>query len=279
MSFTPDRSGFVDVPGARIAWRSTGSGRAMIMIHAGIADQSMWDDDIPALTAGHQVVTYDTRGYGATTESPTAFSNRADCIAVLDHLGIDRAVVLGVSRGGHIALDTAIEYPDRIAGLIVVNGGLGGGLETEPTPEELALFESEEPLYEARDWAGIADLDVRLWVDGVGQPADRVPLAIRERVRTMSLANYVAEHPEGEPIVLDPPAAGRLADVRVPTLVIVGELDTTGTRAAMNAVAAGIDGARLVIMPGVAHLPNLEQPERFRALVLELLDAVDALAA
>ena len=129
---------------------------------------------------------------------------------------------------------------------------------------------------EARDWAGIADLDVRIWVDGIGQPPTRVPAHIRERVRAMSLANYVAEQPVGDPIVLDPPAAGRLSEITVPTLIIEGELDPSDTHAAADALAAGIAGARRVTMKGVAHLPNLERPDDFRRIVRDFLASVGA---
>ena len=275
MSFSPDQSGKVQVPGATLFFESTGRGHALVLVHAGICDQSMWDDDVPSLAGGHQVITYDTRGYGATSSTEVAFSNRADLIAVLDHLRIERAALLGCSRGGSIVLDTTLEFPDRVSALIWVNGGLGG-LEHEPTPEEMALEASEEPMAEAKDWAGIADLDVRLWVDGVGQPPTRVPAPTRERVRAMSLANHVAEHPYGDPIVLDPPAAGRLGEVSAPTLIIEGELDVSGVHAAADAMASGITGARRVLMKGVAHLPNLERPDDFRRIVRDFLASVGA---
>lgn len=275
MSFSPDQTGKVEVPGATLFWESTGRGHALVLVHAGICDQSMWDDDVPSFAGGHQVITYDTRGFGATRSTDVAFSNRADLIAVLDHLKIERTALLGCSRGGAIVLDTTLEYPDRVSALIWVNGGLGG-LEHENTPEELALFESEEALVEARDWVGLADLDVRIWVDGVGQPPTRVPAHVRERVRALTLANYVAEHPSGQPIVLDPPAAGRLGEIAVPTLIVEGELDPSDTHAAADAMATGIVGARRVTMKGVAHLPNLERPDDFRRIVRDFLAAAGA---
>jgi pimeloyl-ACP methyl ester carboxylesterase len=129
---------------------------------------------------------------------------------------------------------------------------------------------------EARDWAGIADLDVRIWVDGIGQSPTRVPAQVRERVRAMSLANYRAEQPSGQPIPLDPPAAGRLGEVTVPTLIVEGELDPSDTHAAAAALEAGIPGARRVTMKGVAHLPNLERPDDFRRIVRDFLASVGA---
>lgn len=275
MSFSPDQTGKVEVPGATVFYESTGRGLALVLVHAGICDQSMWDDDVPSFAGGHQVITYDCRGYGASRSTDVAFSNRADLIAVLDYLKIERAALLGCSRGGSIVLDTTLEYPDRVSALIWVNGGLGG-LEHQPTPEEMVLFESEETMEEAKDWAGIADLDVRVWVDGVGQPPTRVPAHIRERVRALSLANYMAAQPSGQPIPLDPPAAGRLSEIAVPTLIVEGELDPSDTHAAADALATGIAGARRVTMKGVAHLPNLERPDDFRRIVRDFLASVGA---
>jgi len=275
MSFSPDQTGKIEIPGATLFYESTGRGHALVLVHAGICDQSMWDDDVPSFAGGHQVITYDCRGYGATRSTDVPFSNRADLIAVLDTLGIARAALLGCSRGGSIVLDTTLEYPERVSALVWVNGGLGG-LEHENTPEELSLFESEEPMAEARDWAGIADLDVRIWVDGIGQPQTRVPAHIRERVRALSLANYVAEQPSGQPIPLDPPAVGRLGEIAVPTLIVEGELDPSDTHAAADALATGITGARRVTMKGVAHLPNLERPDDFRRIVRDFLASIGA---
>jgi pimeloyl-ACP methyl ester carboxylesterase len=268
--FRPDQSGTLSVPGAGLYWESTGSGPALLLVHAGIADHSMWDDDVPALAAAHRVVTYDCRGYGRSASTDVAFSNRADIAALMDHLGLERAALLGCSRGGQIAIDFTLEQPERVSALIMVASG-PGGLEHEPTPEELVLFETEEPMWLAKDWAGMADLDVRVWVDGVGGSADRVPAAIRERVRAMCLAKYETASPDGQPIVLDPPAGGRLEEIARPTLVIHGDLDVSYIGFAAETMERRILGARRVTLPGVAHMVNLERPAEFRRLVLDFL--------
>jgi len=270
--FRPDQSGTLSVPGAGLYWESTGSGPALLLIHAGIADHTMWDDDVPAFATGHRVVTYDCRGYGRSASTDVAFSNRADIAALLDHLGIQRAAVVGISRGGMIALDFTLEQPERVSALVLVAAGLGG-MELDLRPDEQAIGDLEESMWLAKDWAGVADLDVRAWVDGIGQPEDRVPAAIRERVRAMSRANYEAEHAEGQPIVLAPPAAGRLAEVHVPTLVIHGDLDTSTIAPVAEALERGIAGARRVTIEGVAHMVNLERPAEFQKLVLDFLAA------
>jgi 3-oxoadipate enol-lactonase len=116
-----DRS--ISVPGANLNTVDEGSGPPIVLLHAGIADLRAWDALVPHLTAaGYRLIRYDQRGFGRTVTKNVAFSNRADCIAVLDALGIGQAVLVGNSRGGQIAIDTAIEFPDRIAALVGVGG-------------------------------------------------------------------------------------------------------------------------------------------------------------
>ncbi len=270
-----DFEGFVETNGARIWAQAAGDGPGVVLVHAGIADARMWDPQWSALAAGHRVVRYDCRGFGRTDTDDVAFSNRADLVAVMDATGVDRAVLVGCSRAGSIVIDTALEFPDRVAGIAWVCGGLSGS-EVEDTPEELAMFERAEALVQAKDWPGLADLDVALWIDGVGQPAGRAPAAVRDLVRMMCLATYVQEKVEGQPIVLDPPAVGRLGEIRVPVLAISGDLDMAATAIVAGQLAAAIPGARRIDLPGVSHLPSLERPEWFTETLLGFLAEVTA---
>jgi len=269
--------GYVDVPGGRLWAQWAGEGTAVVLVHAGIADARMWDPQWDPLAARHRVMRYETRGFGRTETEDVRFSNRADLVAVLDAAGVDRAVVVGCSRAGSIVLDTALEYPDRVSAVVWVCGGLSGAGDEETDPEMLRLEEQQEALAEAGDWAGVADIDVQIWVDGIGQPKGRVP-AVAELVRTMTIETYAQEKVDGQPIVLDPPAAGRLAELRVPVLAIVGLLDPPSTAANGSALEAGVADIRRIDLPDVAHLPNLEQPEWFTETLLRFLAEVDARA-
>jgi hypothetical protein len=136
----------------------------------------MWDDVWDAFAKTHQVIRFDTRGYGETkVTDDVPYSNRADIVAVMEAVGVERAVLVGVSRAGQIAVDTTIEFPDR---------------------------------YDAKDWDGLVELDLKLWVDGLGQSPDRAP-AVRERVRVMAADIYAnhSEEPLDQVIVLEPRAA------------------------------------------------------------------------
>lgn len=269
-------TGFAQAPGARLYYEVTGQGHPLLLIHAGVADCRMWDEQFPVFAEHFRVIRYDTRAFGKSVTEDVAFSNRQDICDLLDHLGIERTYIIAVSRGGSIAIDFTLEHPDRVAALIPVASGLGG-FKSGPRPDaETRMFAEMDRLYEAKDFTRLADLEVRMWVSGPGQSPDRVGLPLRERVREMILRNYTTHTVEGQPVVLDPPAAGRLAEIRVPTLVVLGDLDETGVTRAAEAIANGVPGARKVVIPGTAHMLTMEKPAEFTRLVLEFLQGLPA---
>ena len=259
-------SGTLETNGARIYYEADGAGDPVVMVHAGVATLRMWDDQVAALRDSYRVIRYDTRGFGRTETDAVEFSNRADIAALLDHLGEGSAHVVGLSRGGQIALDYAIEYPDRVRSLVVAAGGVGGYDAGDEAPDG---WEQVEAWTAAHDWTRVAEWETAYWADGPGQPPDRVDPAIRAKVHEWILTTYEAEKEEGQPQPLDPPAAERLGDLRAPLLVMLGTLDDPGTSASMRHLAQTVPGARLEVFDGSAHMLNLEQPERFNALLLE----------
>lgn len=264
---------FIEVPGGRLRVIDEGRGSPVVLVHAGIADLRSWDPVASLLVeAGLRTIRYDLRGHGLSETADVAFSNRDDLIAVLDAVGVDRAVVVGSSAGGQIALDTAVERPDRVAAVVGVAAGLGG-FEPDITPEELALFEAMDRLESADepDADAIADFDVRLWVDGPGQPPDRVPSAIRELVREMDRPLYAAGRVRGRPIPLRPPAADRLSALRCPVLAIAGSLDVSDAIATARHLEANAPDARAIVIPGVAHMVGLEVPDLLARTIVDFV--------
>ena len=261
----------LEANGARIAYDTDGSGEAVLLIHAGVANRRMWDDQVVALREAYRVIRHDTRGFGETETDAVEFSNRADIAALLDHLGEASAHVVGLSRGGMIALDFALEYPDRTRSVVVASGGVAGYDSPDDATE--ADFAEPEAAYNAKDWPAISEWETNYWVEGPGQPVGRVDPALRARVHGWILDNYVAEKEEGTPQPLDPPANSRLGQLGAPLLVMYGTLDEAGTQSHMRYLAESVPGARLEVFEGAAHLLNLEQPERFNEVVREFLDA------
>ena len=197
-----------------------------------------------------------------------------DLAALLDHLGIERAAVIGNSFGGKVALEFALEHPDRTRALVLVAAALGGH---EPSAELEAFDEAEETLLDAGKLDEAVELNLRTWLDGPGREAAPVPPEARELVadgqrrafETM-LAAYEGSPPPGPVRWADPPAAARLAEVTAPTLVVAGAHDVADFRAIADRLAAGIPGARLAVLD-TAHLPGLERPEELNRLLLDFL--------
>ena len=264
---------FIEVPGGRLHVVDEGDGPPIVLLHAGIANLRSWDAMVPLLVgAGYRVVRYDQRGFGESTTEDVAFSNRADVIAVLDSLGIGRAALVGNSRGGVIAFDTAAEFPARVVAVIGVAAGLGR-YEAPATPAEIAQIEEMERLEEADppDIPAIADFMVRFWVDGLGQPTDRVPSAIREAVREQEIGNSSArlrqrathrprtarERATGRHAHADPRGRGHARRVR----------RGRGPPAISRRTRPD---ARAVIWDDVAHMIGMEQPERLASLIVDV---------
>lgn len=265
---------FIDVPGGRLFATAEGAGPPIVLIHAAIVNLRAWDAMVPGLvSAGFRVVRYDYRAFGASTTDDVDFSNRADVLAVLDAFGIEQAALVGNSRGGQIAFDTAIEFPERVVAVVGVGAGLGG-FDGGVTPEEELLFAEGERLEAAPqpDVEAIVDLDVRVWVDGPGQRPDRVGSGIREAVREMDRPLYEPGRVKGRPIVLTPPANDRLAELNCPVLAVAGALDVSDVAETALRLQAAAPAARAVIWPDVAHMIGMEAPDRLNALIIEFLE-------
>lgn len=266
------RTGYVGVPGGRLYYEAMGDGPALVLIHAGVADHRMWDEQCAEFARHFRVVRYDIRGCGRSPTEDVEFSHREDLRALLAHLKITRAALIGVSIGGQIAVDFTLESPEMVTALIPVAAGVSGGLpDHQNTAIETRLVTDMEDAWEKKEFDRLVDLEVRLWVDGPGQPADRVASPVRERVRQMERENLERNTTEGKPQPLKPPAIGRLGEIRVPTLVVSGELDTSRVMATADLLARSIPEARQVVVPETAHMLSMEKPAEFGAIVLDFL--------
>jgi 3-oxoadipate enol-lactonase len=242
----------------------------VLLLHAGIADSRMWKPQIDVLEgAGHRVLAPDLRGFGEHRLEPAPFSYVRDAEAALE----GPAALVGCSLGGRVALELAVHRPDLVERLVLIAPGFPGW---EWAEETRAGWAAEEAAYEAGDLETAAEESVRLWVDGPGRSPEEVDPAMRAAATAMVLRSY--EMQEGaweagadEEDVLDPPIAGRLDDVRCPTLVLVGDHDVADMQGIAAHLAGSIEGARLVTIPNAAHLPSLERPEEVNELLLGFL--------
>ncbi len=256
------------VNGVDVAYDVAGSGPPVVLLHAGIADRSMWDDAAPMLAERHRVIAPDLRGFGETPLPDGTFVYAADVAALLEALEIERAHVVGVSMGGHVALDLALARPELVDHLVLVGAGIDGWEHERGLTDAWA---EEEAAFERGELDEVAWMNVATWLDGPMRNASDVPAALRRRVFEMQRLALDHENPAATGGWLTPSRREHLGDVAAPTLVLVGALDQRDFRKIARYLAAEIPGARFEELPGVAHLPPLERPEAFARTVLSFL--------
>ena len=234
----------------------------VFLLHAGIAYSRMWAPQVEALGgAGHRVLAPDLPGYGETPLEPGTIDYVAHAAAQLDA----PAAVVGCSFGGRIALELALARPELVERLVLVGAGLGGWAWSDAAK---AGFAEEEAALEAGDLAAAAAAQARMWLanDASGE--------VRSLTEAMTLRTYELQLPVEDEVddVWPAPAAGeRLADVSVPTLVVVGSDDVEDIVIVAEKLAVEIPGAHLARIEGAGHLPSLERPDELNRLLLEFL--------
>jgi pimeloyl-ACP methyl ester carboxylesterase len=259
----------VEVPGAGLFAQRDGEGPPIVLVHAGIVDSRAWEPLVPLLTAeGFRVVWYDLRGFGRSATDDVPFSNVDDLVAILDAFEIGRACLVGNSHGGMIAFDAAVSVPDRVAGVVLLGAHISG-LEFDAPPDELPAHQQLEALEQGDDVEALIEYEVQVWGSGVAQPPDRLPAGLRDFLRPLVEAAEDPRRVWGRPEPLDPPASERLDKATMPVLAVAGELDMSYVEQTGRSLAERLPNARLVTMPGVAHMIAIEAPQETAALVVE----------
>jgi pimeloyl-ACP methyl ester carboxylesterase len=262
----PPRTGIAEVNGTRLYYETTGSGPHVVLLHGGNLDSRMWDDQVPFLSKSFTVTRYDIRPYGRSALTEKGFSSVDDLAALMDFLGIKRASLVGLSLGGRIAIDFALTRPDRVDKLVVMGPGLTGFPFNEKDEAVLAML--------ARAKAGDAQGAMDLWLQHPMMAPAMARPAIAARIREIAKDNArIWTHLAIGERVPTPPAIKRLGEIRAPTLVIVGERDVADIQQIVKLLAAGVRGARIEVVPGAAHMPNMEEVALVNRLLGEFLPA------
>lgn len=267
------QDGVVTINGVQLHHTSGGAGNAetIVMVHAGICDRRMWAAQMEHFVERYRVVSFDMRGFGQTQLVAGEFALHEDLRGLLDALAIDKAWLLACSMGGMVAIDMTLLYPERVQGLLLSGPAISGYRYTgQPHPLSAAIEAAEN----AGDLARVCELELQMWVDGAGRKPQNVDPDVRQLVYDM---NWIALNGdedlwEGEQD-LEPPALGRLADMDKPTLIIIGDLDVAASIERADLLATEVRAAQKVVMSGTAHLPNMEQPQRFNQIITAFLSA------
>ena len=267
-------SGMIRVEGASLYYELAGAGPEVVLLHAGVADSRMWDEQFEYLAKSYSVVRFDFRGFGRSEVGGGAFTDFDDVAAVMDAVGFEKAVVIGLSFGARVAVDFVLVHPSRVRALILSGpmvGGFRGG-------EDLSRFsDAEAAALERGDLQQAVEINLRTWVDGVGRDSAAVKKTVRDRVAQMQRLAFEKEVPDDAVgNSLEPAAIGRLGEITVPVLVIVGTSDLPSVVSHAKWIVSEMSSATLATLPA-AHMTNMECSDEFNALVIEFLSKTSGL--
>lgn len=259
-------TGYAEVNGTRLYYEVVGTGEPLVLLHGFGLDRRMWDGQFVDFARHRRVVRYDLRGFGgsAAPQVGQGYQHTDDLRALLDHLDIDQAALVGLSLGGLVALNAALDYADRVSALVLVDTIVSGRPMSAEWDEEFGRVRRDA---RAR---GI-QVGRQGWLNvSVFAPARAHPQAgplLRQMIEEWSGWQFANRDPENSTVQ----AMQRLGEVRAPTLVVVGERDQPDFHAIANELTAGIPLARKVVVPGTGHLVPMEAPAEFNALVAGFL--------
>lgn len=254
----------VELNGARLWYDEAGSGPAVLLLHGGLGDSELWEPVVPFLAEHVRTIRTDLRFFGKSTGPAAPWSWHDDVIGVLDALGVERAAIVGLSLGGRIALELALDAPERCWALALVAPGLAGHAAAPYSPEQEARYDEAEA---AADVETMMDVDFEVWA----------PLGADERFRRLWLGT-----PDANPLPdgvaprapAGSPAKERLGELTVPTLVVTVSHDPPGFREIGPLVASEAQNARHVELDS-DHYVTLREPELVARTLLEFLSDLD----
>jgi 3-oxoadipate enol-lactonase len=251
--------------GGWLQYEVAGDGDPVVFMHGFGLDAAMWDPQWSTFSAGHRAIRYDLRGYGASSAPAGPYSHVDDFLALTEFLRAHPAHLVGLSMGGRYALRVAVQNPETVRSLTLVDTALDGHAWS---PEWLQLWQEISQAARRGDIFGAR----QLWLQHpLFEPA-RHQSAVAAALETM-VARYSGWHwRERDPdLTPAPPTAEVLATISVPTLMIVGELDLPDFRNIAQRIAADMPNVTLRTMPTAGHMANLEAPREFNDVVLEHL--------
>ncbi len=271
------QKGFAEVNATRLYFEVAGEGHPLVLNHGGLVDNHLWDDQFDEFAKHFKVIRYDIRGFGQSgliKKGMEPYSMERDLYSLLKYLGIQKTYMLGLSMGGGLSIDFTLQYPEMVDTLVTVGAGLSG-YEEDDSEELKAKFEKMEEAYNSGDIARSVEISLQIWTDGPFRTPEQVNPQVRERVRIMTTQNFKrGDDEEVQPQYMEPPAAVRLSEIHVPTLVIVGGDDVEVILSIADKLEKDINGAKKVVIPHTAHHLNMEKPQEFNRVVIDFLENV-----
>lgn len=265
----------LNVGDAVISYDVTGRGTPLVFIHGWTQNKSVWDDQVPVFSKRYRVIRYDSRGFGKSTGFSDESVEPLDLLILLEALRIDRAFIVGHSRGGGVALRFAAAYPQKVSGLVLYGSAPPADF---PYPPEAAsklgpLFESLPGVAKQHGLDSVWKL--LLTTDLAWVPPGRTDITERYRRLWASYSGKDLLDPRPESGKVPLPNTARVSTLRMPTLVIVGDHEASFIAAAADTFANRIPNVTKVVIPDAGHSAHFAQPATFNSAVLDFLDEVE----
>jgi pimeloyl-ACP methyl ester carboxylesterase len=261
---------YVDVDGGRLYAEVAGSGADALLVHSGISDGRMWDDQFDELATNFRVSRYDMRGFGRSSAVVAEYSHTDDLSQVIEILRLTRPRVVAASMGARVVIDLALRTQGLFDRMLLVGPAISGlGFEDSALR---ACWGQMSEAWDAGDRERVIDIETRFWITGPGRPAGGADEAVIARVSEMQrrILELMPED-ESDPEIEEDAAASRLHELAMPILVVVGEHDVSDIQRNANAIVNAAHDANLVLIPDSGHLPNMEAVNAFNLLALDFL--------
>jgi 3-oxoadipate enol-lactonase len=256
-------TGFVTVPGGKLAYETCGTGpQTLVLLHDGVVDSSVWDGVWPTLCERFHVLRYDRRGYGRSPLPTDWYSETDDLAELMSQVKLGHAVLVASSHGGGVALDFAIQHPQAVDQLVLVGAEISGLNHSEHFARRGVAM--AEPLYR-NDLSGFVNnvvADRYLIAPGHTAAQARLRAILTANPPNMARLNYM---------LTPKPALSLAGEVRAPTLILTGDADIADVHAQAGALEAAIPRATRIVLKDCGHLMYLEHPEAFCATVMRFI--------
>lgn len=265
------RTGTATVNNTQLFFEEAGAGPAVVLLHGFTLDTRMWDDQVAALAERHRVIRYDMRGFGrSAVPAGESYSHATDLRALLDSLHVERATLVGLSKGGGVALDFALTHPSRVQGVALIDTILGG------FDWSAAGRARDDAVWVAARAGGIAAAKASWLAHPLFAPAMRQPVVaarLTQIIDDYSGWHFVNDNPEES---ISPPAAMRLGELTMPLLVLVGDQDLPDFTEIAALIGQQVPLAHTHVLPGIGHMANMEAPAVVTQALLDFLDDLPA---
>jgi pimeloyl-ACP methyl ester carboxylesterase len=261
----------LNVGHAVINYDLTGRGRTVVFIHGWALNKSIWDDQVSVFSKRYRVMRYDSPGYGASTGFDDESVEPLDLLVLLEALHIDRVYLVGLSRGGSVALRFANAYPERVDALVLY--GTGPPADVQIPADVAQLFGSLPGIAKTHGLDSVGKLIISsplFWV-----PPGRADVTERYRQFWASYKGTDLLDPRPESGLVPLPNIARLSALRVPTLVLIGDHDMPFVAAAADTFAHHIPNARKVVIPNAGHGAHFAQPASFNSALMDFFNEVE----